>query len=406
MIPKTYMMEICPNVKSNAIYAANLMKEILNISHCKACLIFPKSAELETVVGLELMKELRENNLIKIYKLPNLFFSLGVIILILKLRPKIIHLQHEYAWYNRSLTFIPLIFFSKLLGLRVAVTMHSVFRKPKVFSKKVSRKTALEILKQNVIRHYVELINRIILKKSDVIIVHTLQMMDVIKTFPYSRKNIVVIPHGSDTKCSGHFKCNDSTLNDSLCIRTLGYIEERKGQDISIQIMKRLNEIGINAHLHIEGDIPYSRANRKNYEFYNYIVELSKNMENVSIETRYFTNDEFRTKILSSDIILLPYRRENREQILSTNASGIFSTAIGCGVTVVGSNVPAFISTISMKCSKLTFTTIEEAVDIISSFAKDRSRLKLVSSCLKKIAEENISWEKIASLHWDVFSKL
>ena len=395
-------MEVCPNIRSNAIYAANLLQEISNTNPYKYCLIFPKSAELEDIVGKTLLKKLTQNTTIKIYKFPKPFFSLGVIMLILKLRPKIIHLQHEYAWYNRSLSLIPLIYISKLLSLRIAITMHSIFRKPKIFYKELSIKGLPKILKENMIRYYVELINRIILKLSDVIIVHTVQMKDVIKTFPYPTRNVFVIPHGSDTKCSKHFECQEKTLQNSLCIRTLGFIEPRKGQDISIQIMKRLNENGINSHLHIEGDVPQSKTEKNNYEFYNYIVELSRNMGNVSIEAKYLTNDELRTKILSSDIILLPYRIENSEKILNTNASGIFSTAIGCGVVVVGSNMPAFVSTLGEKCPNLTFGTIDEAVDIISSFTKDRSKLKLVSSCLKKFAEENISWEKIASLHLDV----
>ena len=130
MKPNTYLMEICPNIHSNAIYAGNLILALSEIKTDKYYLVLPCSKDIEAAIGKKLFHKLKENERIKVLTLSNSFFTLRLMISILKIRPKLLHLQHEYAWYYNSTGIVPLLILAKFLRVPIIVTMHSVFIKP------------------------------------------------------------------------------------------------------------------------------------------------------------------------------------------------------------------------------------------------------------------------------------
>ena len=123
---KEYLMEICPDVHSNSVYAGNLTKAFSELDKHHYILVIPKSKDLKAAMDKKLLIELNQNRMIGLFFLCRYIFSIELLFLILKIRPRIIHFQHEYAWYHMNIGFIPLIIISKFIGIRVVVTMHSL----------------------------------------------------------------------------------------------------------------------------------------------------------------------------------------------------------------------------------------------------------------------------------------
>ena len=153
--------------------------------------------------------------------------------------------------------------------------------------------------------------------------------------------------------------------------------------------------------------VPVSeKPSKKILDYFHGIVDSSKNFDNIFLEKKYLTIDHLKAEVLSADIILLPYKLKSEEGIISTNASGIFSISIGCGTIPVARNLPAFTSVLGLKFSELTFSNIEEAVSILSSFAKEPKKLNRISNDIRRLAIESISWESVARQHQNIIMNL
>mgnify|MGYP002619906241 CR=1 FL=1 len=246
-----------------------------------------------------------KNNLLKAFSY--IFSYLTLILFVIRKRPKVIHIQ----WFRIE---------------RFDKAMIAFFR---FFSKAKIIYTAHNFLPHNSGYRYRNIYNRLY-NSVDAIIVHTEDTKAKIqKAFNISPDKINVIPHGllkmefnqdNYNKLLDQF--NDKyDLNGKIVFASLGEQSEYKGVDIIAKVWAETPQLAHNdkCKLVIAGKF-------KNVEF-----KKLENLDNVILDNRRISDEEFYYVLSHSDAYLLTYREISQ--------SGALLTAMNEKVPVVVTNV-------------------------------------------------------------------
>ena len=238
----------------------------------------------------------------------------------------LVHVQFEYGLFQslklgkRTLTaFSALPFFSGLAmgNRRVVTTIHE------------PRKTISAGGRGGLF--YTNFLDKVIFAVSDLIIVHTRESKQLMKTvYGVEESKLRIVPHGSYQK--PNFQDKDESkrklnLQDKVVVTILGFVTPKKGHDLVIPLLPYLDR---SIQLVIAGG-------PQNAQDEQYIDKLKKLAEQNHCTDRVtFTGylADFTDVINSTDIALLPYR--------NVTDSGVLHLLTAYGVPTIVSDLEAF----------------------------------------------------------------
>jgi len=238
----------------------------------------------------------------------------------------LVHVQFEYGLFpslklgKRTLTaFSGLPFYSGLAigNRRVVTTIHE------------PRKAGLADARSGLF--YTTLLDKVIFAVSDMIIVHTRESKQLMKTvYGVEESKLRVVPHGSYQKPTflNKDQCKRKlNLQDRVVVTILGFVTPKKGHDLVIPLLPNLDR---NVQLVIAGG-------PQNAQDEQYISKLKKLAEQNHCADRVtFTGylPDFTDVLNATDIALLPYR--------NVTDSGVLHLLIAYGVPIIASDLEAF----------------------------------------------------------------
>jgi glycosyltransferase involved in cell wall biosynthesis len=238
----------------------------------------------------------------------------------------LVHVQFEYGLFQslklgkRTLTaFSALPFYSGLAmgNRRVITTIHE------------PRKTVSTAGRSG--PTYTNLLDKVIFAVSDLIIVHTRESKQLMKTiYGVEESKLRVVPHGSYQK--PNFQDKDKSkrklnLQDKVVVTILGFVTPKKGHDLVIPLLPNLD---LNVQIVIAGG-------PQNAQDEQYLGKLKKLAEQNHYTDRItFTGylPDFTDVINATDIALLPYR--------NVTDSGVLHLLTAYGVPTIASDLEAF----------------------------------------------------------------
>jgi glycosyltransferase involved in cell wall biosynthesis len=238
----------------------------------------------------------------------------------------LVHVQFEYGLFpslklgKKTLTsFSALSFYFGLAmgNRRVVTTIHE------------PRKAALAGVRSGYF--YTNLLDKVIFAVSDMIIVHTRESKQLMKTvYGVEESKLRILPHGSYQK--PNFKNKDEckhrlNLQNRIVVTILGFVTPKKGHDLVIPLLPNLDR---NVQLVIAGG-------PQNAQDEQYIGKLKKLTEQNHCEDRVtFTGylPDFTDVLNATDMALLPYR--------NVTDSGVLHLLTAYGVPIIASDLEAF----------------------------------------------------------------
>lgn len=220
-----------------------------------------------------------------------------------KLKPSVVHIQHEYGLYetyaDENRTLLDLL--KKLKGEKIptVMTYHSVYEKlspPQKFFVKES----LQNLSQGIFH---EEYQRKALKKN----------------IGFIPKNLSILPHGSDN----NFKPNKKKLKkeysytDKLIVGTAGIADQRKGFRTMIRQWPKIVKKFPNALLVLEIKPHEEKLTRIYINKVMKAIMKSKVSKNIEIIVKDYGKTEFLKRLASFDVLALPYKSESQSGVLA-----------------------------------------------------------------------------------------
>lgn len=212
---------------------------------------------------------------------------------ILKDKPRLIHIQWIKFWYVD----IIFLFFLKILKIKIVFTAHNV----------VPHESTMYVCRQY--KFYYKYVTDII--------VHTKESKQRLEEdFFVPNKKINVIPHGTLDLCTDKEAVRitkesiKKSLNiaDQIVFSMLGLQSFYKGSDMVVKMWAR------NVELHDKNKfiLLFWGKNEK--------IDTSSidNIENVNINNRYLTNEEFLAAMQLTSVLLMPYRDISQSGVLLT----------------------------------------------------------------------------------------
>jgi glycosyltransferase involved in cell wall biosynthesis len=303
----------------------------------------------------------------------------------------IVHVQFEYGLFSslrlgkRTLTaFASLPFYVGLAtgNRRVITTLHE------------PRKTITASAKTGLF--YTKLLDKLMFSVSDLIIVHTHESLELLKTvYGVDPSKLRVIPHGTYQKptlldkneCKRKFGLQGKTV-----LTVLGFVTPKKGADLVIPLLEHINS---NVQLVIAGG-PQTDADAQFIEELTVLAQQHHCMDRVTF-TGYLP--DLAPIINATDIAVLPYR--------SVTDSGILHILISYGVPVITSDLKAF-SEIYQEYGCLELFKTEDSSDLlvkIQTLLSDEAlRDSLKDKC--KAMWNATKWSTIAQKHLETYREV
>ena len=303
----------------------------------------------------------------------------------------LVHIQFEYGLFpslklgKRTLTaFSSLLFFSGLAmgNRRVVTTIHE------------PRKTISAGGRGGLF--YTNFLDKVIFAVSDLIIVHTRESKQLMKTvYGVEESMLRVVPHGSYEKPTFLNKDNSKqklNLQDRVVVTILGFVTPKKGHDLVIPLLPQLEP---KVQLVIAGG-------PQNAQDEQYIDKLKKLAEQNHCTDRVtFTGylADFTDVINSTDIALLPYR--------NVTDSGVLHLLTAYGVPTIASDLEAFREVYDEYGCLVLFKN-GDSQDLLAKmqdlFSNQRQRDLLKTNCL---AMWNATkWSCIAQKHVQLYREV
>jgi len=236
-----------------------------------------------------------------------------------KIRPDIVHIQHEYFLYGgifSAVLFPVLPLLAKLVSNKVILTIHGVLPLTLLEDKEFKRENGIFgptlILKLGLL-----LVTRLMSLFSDKIIVHESFLKEnLTRDYKVNSNKIVIIPHGVEDviplpqeEAKRYLK-----LENTIILLYFGYITGRKGIDILIDVFENLAKILPNSVLIIAGGLHPRLTSKIWYRDFikkilKRIIELNIRLgKNRVIFSGYLPEEFVPIYFSAADIIVLPYR--------------------------------------------------------------------------------------------------
>ena len=359
-------------------YAALLCSGLSNAG-VEITLIVPENREITIAVDYNVKKWSppkggSKGKIIKTFKY--IFYLFRLFVFILSYKPTVVH----YQFFRRK---SELLFFLLLgaLGIRLVYTAHNVFPH-----------------ERNKIDFF---INNLVYKTSGKIIVHS----DFIKrkiadNFSINEDKISVILHGNFdfyipqhfiTICEAREKLGLKETDNVLLF--FGNIREYKGLDLLLSAFNKAAKGNSELKLLIAGN-PSSETLRIKYQE---IIKNSEFSDRIISRFDYVPADEVALYLISSDIVVLPYK--------SIDHSGIIHLAYSFGKPVIATNVGDFEESIDQgKSGYLIEENTSEclALNIGTVFSSKENLLKM-GQYAKNLNDTKYSWVSIAEKTMELY---
>ncbi|MFZ5955708.1 MAG: glycosyltransferase [Nanoarchaeota archaeon] len=264
-----------------------------------------------------------------IIDLKNKNWDIKVLQAIKKEKPDVVHIQHEYGLYetydDRNKKLLDLIQKIKNENIKVVITFHSVFKK----------------LNSEQARFTGKVLNII-----DAGIVHEDYQKSSLKdNINYNPKNVFVLPHGSreDIKFEKHaIREEFGYSSQKLFVGAVGLADERKGFDLLVKQWPKIVEKIPNAVLIFELKPHHEKSTRECLKKLLDLIIYSPVFENIEFIVRDYSEPELYKRLVSLDILALPYKEESQSGILahgfSVGVPAIVTDIEGLGAEIKNSN--------------------------------------------------------------------
>jgi glycosyltransferase involved in cell wall biosynthesis len=235
----------------------------------------------------------------------------------------IVHIQHEYGIYSLDGRLPTLLKRLKAAGKRTIITIHCI--RPRQISVNGAKE---------------ELFVKKLAELADEVIVHLDSQKAILERLKIPSVKIHVMTHGTalsnaDKKAS---RVRLQLPEKGKIITVFGFISPFKGLDLSLEVLKEVQEEVEDAYLFIAGGLPPT-ASKKVMDYVkmlrNRIEELGL-ADSVIFPNKFFPNEEIPYIFGASDVVLYPHYHEDR------SASGSVHLAIGAKKPVIAFRVPKF----------------------------------------------------------------
>ena len=262
--------------------------------------------------GNELKEKFTDSEYRKVFKIPTfassylsflintflLFKWINLIKIIVKVKPRIIHITHFHIWC------IFLFLLKPIFKYKIFYAVHDNPFEPK---------------EEPFI--FLNFFEKIFIKKADLIITYSHFMKENLGK--YIRKKIEVLPLGIHSEiCPGLEKKIDLNKNN-LNVLFFGRLENYKGIDTLVKAFEILKKENLNIKLIIAG------TGKLNNELVCKIKELG-----IVFKNYWIPNEELCQLIYECDIMVAPYKKATQ--------SGIISTALAYGIPVIATKTGSF----------------------------------------------------------------
>lgn len=304
-----------------------------------------------------------------IFKVISYLSSLSFLFIqILRIRPKIIHVQ----WIRLFSIEYPIYYIAKrIFGCRLVFTVHNILPRRK---------------KKNTVKQYQKLYNLF-----DTLIAHTETTKDnLITQFNIFANKIHIIPHGLLSLNSEEDKINTIKtefinkykLKGKIIFSHLGTQSKYKGSDLLIEAW--LND----KRLSNRDDIALVIAGK-----FNNLNPPSTPSKNMIVIPRILNNDEFKVFLSLTDVMLMPYREIDQSGML---------------LTLISEEIPFCVSNAGELSRPLDFANIGWKFDNISDKAISDKILDIINNPISIRNKKNnkVGWNKLKSLYdWEKISQ-
>jgi glycosyltransferase involved in cell wall biosynthesis len=343
----------------------------------------------------------------RVWQLNSLSYPFRILKTCLRLRPNVVHVNHEYMMYGRPFygTFMPLLLLLLKIARRPTVlTLHSVVPHESVWNGFFRRYGSHRLAPLKTL--FFLAWTKLTLRLSSHVIVHSQASKNILSVeYGYPARDISVIGHGIEPSIVMNRNAAKEFLGlgGRKVLLNFGYIHQKKGIEHVIRAMGEVSRAHPDALLVVAGGPHVSHAARPN-EFKDYVEKLATAVQethaenNVLLKTGYIPDDLLPIYFSSADVVTLPY-------VEQFGTSGVLARAMASGKAVVATRVNPF------------FEIIEDGVNGLLVDPESPSQLSdaivrlLDSSVLRdslgnnlKSSARGLRWSDVAKMHVEVYS--
>ncbi|MEM2129737.1 MAG: glycosyltransferase [Candidatus Bathyarchaeia archaeon] len=294
-----------PNRGRLSEYAKSLVKEIAKMPHIDSIIVVG-----DTVGGLKnLIFESDKVLVLRVWHPDNPLSILKILPTVVRLRPHIVHFNVHFQSFGRkrlsNFVGLSLIFFSRLLGLKVVASVHN-FGELVDLSKVQLKPTVLNRVGILLATKFVLFANRVVVKVK----FYKKYLME-----RYRCVNISYVPHGSALNVDP-----PSNKNEKIVL-AFGHWAPHKGLPVLFDAIEEVSKVMSNVKFVVGGSA------HPNFPRY---LEKFKNMLNVDF-VGYVKENEIARLFEEVDLVVLPY-------LTNTGTSGVFHLACSFGKPIIASD--------------------------------------------------------------------
>jgi glycosyltransferase involved in cell wall biosynthesis len=348
-------------------------------------------------------------NVLRVWKLNSLSYPFRILKTCLRLRPNVVHVNHEYMMYGRP--FYGTLMSVLLLLLKIArrptvLTLHSVVPHESVWNGFFRRYGSQRLAPVKTL--FFLAWTRLTLRLSTHIIVHSQASKSILSDqYGYPAGNISVIGHGIEPSITMSRLAAKEFLgiDRRKVVLNFGYIHEKKGIEHLIRAMGEVMRAHPDSLLVIAGGPHVSHAARPN-EFREYVEKLTSAVRevraenNVLLRTEYIPEDLLPIYFSSADVIALPY-------VEQFGTSGVLARAMASGRAVVATRVNPFFEIIEEGVNGLLVDPAcpKQLSDAIVRLLDSTTLRESLGANLKSSARD-LWWPDVARMHVEVYSSI
>jgi glycosyltransferase involved in cell wall biosynthesis len=344
---------------------------------------------------------------LRVWQLNSLSYPFRILKTCLRLRPKVVHVNHEYMMYGKPFygTLMPLLLFLLKIARRPTVlTLHSVVPHESVWNGFFRRYGSQRLAPLKTL--FFLAWTKLTLRLSSHVIVHSQASKSILSNqYGYPSRNISVIGHGIEASIA----MSRSTAKEFLgfsgrkVVLNFGYIHQKKGIEHIIRAMGEVSKAHPDALLVVAGGPHVSHATRPN-EFREYVDRLATAVQethaenNVLLKTEYVPDDLLPIYFSSADVVALPY-------VEQFGTSGVLARAMAAGKAVVATRVNPFFEIIENGVNGLLVDP-ESPGQLSDAIVRllDNSVLRDSLGNNLKNSARGLRWSDVAKMHVEVYS--
>jgi glycosyltransferase involved in cell wall biosynthesis len=288
-------------------YCGHMAAELSKIA--EVVVLANKNPKLPTVSRIQPNGGTRNYTVLRIWK-PGLFYPFTIFRSLIRQKPDIVHVQHEYFLYGKgydAVLFPTILLLVRLSRIPLVVTMHHVIPREEVdYIKKLLNTLVPEVL----IKAFLTAFNGVFAFSSKIIVPSITFKKTLSTDYKIRDKQIEVVQHFTDTNVQRFLGKDDTEakallgLNEKKVILFYGFIRPTKGIEYVVYALQKVKDIVPNVVFLIDG-----RAHANYATYFNYLKQLVNDLELSSyVRFEEHVPEELSPVIFAaSDVAVFPY---------------------------------------------------------------------------------------------------